>query len=130
MLAWLCGFSECCASMFGYSLEVLLTLSLRLAEQLYLWAPPPPPQPALSSPLRSQCLQHPRHLGKDRAVKSNTVSWARPVCVCVCVCAHVGPWPCAGSQRVNGQQLPTAEALGGVAAALGVSPAALALPGR
>ena len=128
MLAWLCGFSECCASMFGYSLEVLLTLSLCLAEQLYLWAPPPPPQPALSSPLRSQCLQHPRHLGKDRAVESNTVSWARPVCVCVC--AHVGPWPRAGSQRVNGQQPPTAEALGALQLLWGSAPPLLALPGR
>lgn len=83
MLAWLCGFSECCASMLGCRLEVLPTLSSCPAEQLYLWAPPPPPQPALTSPLRSQCLQHPPHLAKDRAVESNTVSWAQPVCVCV-----------------------------------------------
>lgn len=89
MLAWLCGFSECCASMLGCSLEVLPTLSSCPAEQLYLWAAPPPPQPALTSPLRSQCLQHPRHLAKDRAVESNTVSWAQPMCECVCARAHV-----------------------------------------
>ena len=96
MLAWLCGFSECCASMLGCRLEVLPTLSSCPAEQLYLWAPPPPPQPALTSPLRSQCLQHPPHLAKDRAVESNTVCWAQPVCVCVCVCARAcTPMPSA-----------------------------------
>ena len=50
--------------------------------------------------------------------------------VCVCVCAHVGPWPRAGSQRVNGQQPPTAEALGALQLLWGSAPPLLALPGR
>lgn len=102
MLVWLCGFSECCASILGHSLEVLLTLSLRLAEQLYLWAPPAPPQPALSSPLRSQCLQH-------HGTLVRTGLWDQTLCPGhsprVSVCARVcTPMPSA-CPSTSGSQL-------------------------
>ncbi|CAI9150088.1 unnamed protein product [Rangifer tarandus platyrhynchus] len=59
----------------------------RPAEQLYLWAPPPPPQPALSSPVRSQCLQHHGTLART-GLWNRTLCPGHSPCVSVHVCAR------------------------------------------